>query len=494
MQDHARGAARAAGGPAAGVAGEHRRVAAAVDEDQALLAARQALADRGEQARRKAVLGVLAAQVDRAHHGQARARHGALGQRKALVALFERVLPGFERRRRRAEHHRAAGQLGAHHRGVASGIAQPLLLLERGVVLFVHHHESEPGQRRKDREARAEHEAGFAARRGKPGRRARHVLQCAVQQRDARFRESGLKARLELRGEADLGNQHQRLAAALQHACDESQVHLGFAASGHTVKQERPEHAERSADPFYRADLGGRRCVVRHEARRHGWRGGRLAHLLRQRLQRTQPRRQRADHRLAQRPLIVGGEKAHEFQPRRGQARRVVEHARHAFQLRGIDLAVLAFFEHHAHPRARAEGNHDAITNARRATFVGRIVENRCQRHVQRDAQHRHRRHLELNRCIANARVTLAAERHFSLRAKGVDNNVNKPVMSPSCGPAGRSALGHPGPSRVFYAVNSIVCVTLRGESQKTLALQRGNASLCISQAFHFAVLRILLL
>ena len=45
VQHHARRAARATGGPAAGVAGEHRRVAAPIDEDEALLAARKALAD-----------------------------------------------------------------------------------------------------------------------------------------------------------------------------------------------------------------------------------------------------------------------------------------------------------------------------------------------------------------------------------------------------------------------------------------------------------------
>src|SRR4029079_12164891 len=45
VQHHARGAAPAAGGPAARFAREHRRIAAPVDEDQALLAAGQPVGD-----------------------------------------------------------------------------------------------------------------------------------------------------------------------------------------------------------------------------------------------------------------------------------------------------------------------------------------------------------------------------------------------------------------------------------------------------------------
>ena len=73
--------------PAAGLAGEHRRVAAPVDEDQALLAARQARADRLEHGLRASrARRVSRAQVDRAHRRQPRAGHGALGQLEQLVA------------------------------------------------------------------------------------------------------------------------------------------------------------------------------------------------------------------------------------------------------------------------------------------------------------------------------------------------------------------------------------------------------------------------
>src|SRR5690606_1074485 len=45
----------AAGKPAAGIAGEHRRVAAAVEEDERLLAAAEDLPDRADRLRRQPV-------------------------------------------------------------------------------------------------------------------------------------------------------------------------------------------------------------------------------------------------------------------------------------------------------------------------------------------------------------------------------------------------------------------------------------------------------
>jgi hypothetical protein len=179
------------------------------------------------------------------------------------------------------------------------------------------------------------------------------------------------------------------------------------------VKQERRKRAERSADAHDRFDLGGRRLVTRYEARRRGWRNGRLAHLFRQRPERAQPRRQRADHRFAERALVVGGEKAHQLEPLHRQARRVLEHARHALELAGVDLAAIAFFDHQADARACAERHYDAIARARRAVFGVRVVEQCRERHIERDAKYRHRPRRELIRCIANARLTLAAKRHF---------------------------------------------------------------------------------
>jgi hypothetical protein len=85
MQHQVGRAAAAARNPAAGRAGQHRRIAAPVEEDQALLAALEAHGERGEQFRREALLQLLAPRVDHLH-APACLRHGALGQLKQPIA------------------------------------------------------------------------------------------------------------------------------------------------------------------------------------------------------------------------------------------------------------------------------------------------------------------------------------------------------------------------------------------------------------------------
>jgi hypothetical protein len=58
---------------------------------------------------------------------------------------------------------------------------------------------------------------------------------------EARAREAVADLGLELRREADLGHQEERLAALAQDFGDEVQVDLGLAAAGHAVKQDRAE-------------------------------------------------------------------------------------------------------------------------------------------------------------------------------------------------------------------------------------------------------------
>src|SRR6185295_3237236 len=67
MQHEVRAAALAARGPAARLAGEHRRIAAPVDEDEALLAPRQALADGFDERRAQPVLELGACEIHGAH-------------------------------------------------------------------------------------------------------------------------------------------------------------------------------------------------------------------------------------------------------------------------------------------------------------------------------------------------------------------------------------------------------------------------------------------
>src|SRR5919106_3879320 len=176
MENHASTAPLAAGGPAARLAGEHRRIAAPVDENKALLPVGKTLLDFEEKRFAKALLRRIRLDIQGSYCGQPRAGRGAAAKLEPLVASEGPVVPGLERWSRRAEHHRAAGDLGAVHRGVAGGVAQALLLLERGVVLLVDDDQGKPGQRRKHREPRAEHDARFAARGGEPGAGTRDVL------------------------------------------------------------------------------------------------------------------------------------------------------------------------------------------------------------------------------------------------------------------------------------------------------------------------------
>src|SRR5438045_7329417 len=96
MEDEVRGAAAACRAPAARFACQNRRVAAAIDEDEALLAALQALGDRRQYRRGKAVVARVLAQVDRAHDGERGAGRGPLGELEPLVAALPEVVPALE--------------------------------------------------------------------------------------------------------------------------------------------------------------------------------------------------------------------------------------------------------------------------------------------------------------------------------------------------------------------------------------------------------------
>src|SRR5207245_4258307 len=89
-------ALRAPGVPAAGFASEYRRIAAPVDEHQALFAPGQATGDRVEERRGESLLERMRAQVHRADCRKPGAGRGALRQLEALVAALAEVVPALE--------------------------------------------------------------------------------------------------------------------------------------------------------------------------------------------------------------------------------------------------------------------------------------------------------------------------------------------------------------------------------------------------------------
>src|SRR5205809_1104982 len=83
---------------------EHRRIAAPIDEHQALFAPRKTLTDRIQYWRAESLFGRLGAHIDGAHDRQPRAGRSAFCELDALIAALPEVVPTLERGRRAAEH------------------------------------------------------------------------------------------------------------------------------------------------------------------------------------------------------------------------------------------------------------------------------------------------------------------------------------------------------------------------------------------------------
>jgi hypothetical protein len=205
--------------------------------------------------------------------------------------------------------------------------------------------------------------------------------------------ENGVRKRMakpafELGREADLWHQHQRLPAALEHPRDEVEVDLGLAAAGHAVKEERLEAAERSLGRFKNPPLRLGERMGGEEAR-GCFAAGSGERFARQRLHRSQARRQRADDGFAERPLVVAGKKAHQLEPIRRQRRRVLAHGADSFHAADREIGLRVRVDDDAELRARAERNDDAIAHLGARVARLRIIEELRQRHVERHSHAR---------------------------------------------------------------------------------------------------------
>ena len=162
---------------AAGAAQRQRRIAAAIEKKQRLLAALQRDFYRARERRRDEAAGrrPLAAQIDRLDRRQTLAAE-ALGQREPLIAAAPGIDFGLQRGRRRDQQHRNARDVAAHHRHVAGVVAHAVLLLVGRIVLLIDHDEAEIGVGQKQRRARADHDRQLRRR----PRRARCARACAA--------------------------------------------------------------------------------------------------------------------------------------------------------------------------------------------------------------------------------------------------------------------------------------------------------------------------
>ena len=409
---------RAAALPAAVGAVQHRRIAAAVEEHQTLLAACDAGADRLDQRRRQRRAGAavlrLLIHVDQAHARQQRAAD-ARGQRQAQVAALVGALPAFQRRRGRAQQHLRALQPRAVDGQVACRVARPFLLLVRRVVLLVDHDQPEPRHRREDRQPRAQHQIGQAQMCRQPAAQSLRRCHAAVQRDDAPAGEARREAGLELRRQVDLGHQHQRLPAGLEGAGRGVQVDLGLAASGHAVQQHRRGIGD---GVQLRQHLG----LLRARRRRLVGMGlGRLRHRLVQLAQAqrdlaavelVQFRRQHRQGQFAEAALVVTRCKTDQLAPGGVHRRQFVEHARQ--RLEGVVRELTRAIAPHDPEQVAAAQRCPHQCSGRERTLtqiVEHITEAGMLRRLDRDLQSCPVRH-------ATAIVSLS--RHCSSRREGV--------------------------------------------------------------------------
>ena len=230
-------AIRALQAEAAGAAERERRVAAAIEEQQRLLAAFERVLHSFRQPRRDeaAARRAFAPHVDGLDHRQVRAAE-TLRQMDALVAPAPRVDLRFHRRRRRGQHHRNFCDAAAHHRHVAGVIMRAILLLVGRVMLLIDDDQAQIGIGQEQRRARADHHRHFVRRHRRPGARARARRQLRMP-----FRRPSAEARGEtverLRGERDLRHQDQRLALAPDVLRHRLEINFGFSGAGDAVEQ-----------------------------------------------------------------------------------------------------------------------------------------------------------------------------------------------------------------------------------------------------------------
>ena len=151
---------------ATGAAEDGEGVAAAVEEDDDLLAAVDGGLGFGDELAGEDVfaggLAELGAHVDEFDGGQG-AVHDAGEHLDALVASALGVGPGLERGRGGAEDDDGVVEFGAHDGDVAAVVARGLFLLVAGVVLLVDQDEAEIDHGREDSGARTDDDAGFTA-------------------------------------------------------------------------------------------------------------------------------------------------------------------------------------------------------------------------------------------------------------------------------------------------------------------------------------------
>ena len=242
-------------------------------------------------------------------------------------------------------------------------------------MLLVDDDQAELRQRREHREPGAEHDA--ARRRApRPARpwcaptssRPLCSTRCARPGNASRKRASSCGVR------PISGTSTSACAPRVEHLGDQVQVDLGLAAAGDAVQQERREsrRAPRRSARSPRACAGVRRVARRRSAPTRSP-ARRLQRFLRQRLDRTQPRRQRTD-RPSRRAAAGSSADRKRISSSHcgGKPRRIVAHARRSISAARRDSSLPSPTSTTTPTRWRApKGTDDAIAGRDRLAFVG---------------------------------------------------------------------------------------------------------------------------
>ena len=163
----------------------------------------------------------------------------AFGQAQQLIMPALRTMPTAQIGCGAAQDQGGPAALSQVFGGFASVIMRvghPGRLLVTGIVLFVQHDQTEIGQRREKRRARADHHIDSARPRPLPAVIALAPGQAAMQKRHS-ARESFRHATDGLRRQRDLWHKQDGAPANLQGLVDSAQVDFGFAAAGYAMQQ-----------------------------------------------------------------------------------------------------------------------------------------------------------------------------------------------------------------------------------------------------------------
>ena len=143
--------------------------------------------------------------------------------------------------RRRAEHHRRALLLSAHHGQIPGVVARRLLLFVRMLVFLVDDHKTKRLHRGEHRRASADHDSRPALPNLVPLVVPFPCREVTVQHCHQRLLRPLTEPRFEplhrLRCQRDFRHEHDRPLPLAKRMLDRLQVHLRLAAAGHAVQQ-----------------------------------------------------------------------------------------------------------------------------------------------------------------------------------------------------------------------------------------------------------------